>query len=311
VEAPFDFKFSPNVTTYNRKDLGAEDIQGIFKKTDPDLVFFAGWGDEGYNSLFSILKPDQISLLGFDNSYDQSIKQELKALYFKLFKRKNFDYCFVPGIPQKSLALKMGFTDKQILTGAYTADVDKFNTYFELRKNSNTGSGKFLYLGRYIKRKGIFDLWKAYQKYREKGGLWELYCIGTGSEWDNRYEGEGVTHFGFKQPHEIFEVIKDCTAYILPSHFEPWGVSVHEMAAVGMPMILSNQIISGTQFLVSNENGFSFQSGNVDDLCEKMITISGLSEQRLIEFGKKSHEKAQENTPQIWVNNVLSLLTKK
>ncbi len=307
-EAPFEFKFFSNVYTYNRNDLNKASIQLILEKTNPDLVFFAGWSDRGYNSLLGLLKPEQISLLGFDNSFDQSIKQKLKAYYFKTFKKKSFDYCFVPGISQKKLALRMGFSNEQILTGAYTADVDRFNKHYESRKKSNNKSGKFLYLGRYIKRKGIFDLWEAYRRYQKKGGVWDLYCIGTGSEWDNKLEQKGITHFGFKQPGEVSEILRDCSVYILPSHFEPWGVSVHEMAAAGMPMILSDKIMAGTQFLDSGKNGFVFQSGNVEDLCGKMLTISRLGVEKLNEFGEISHNKAQENTPKIWVEKIQRLL---
>ena len=96
--------------------------------------------------------------------------------------------------------------------------------------------------------------------------------------------------------------------YILPSLNEPWGVSVHEMAASGLPLILSDKVGSSDQFLVNNLNGFKFISGNKSSLKENMKKIIKLKDSDLIKMGDKSFELALSITPEIWSKKLISLI---
>ena len=44
------------------------------------------------------------------------------------------------------------------------------------------------------------------------------------------------------QPEDLLAFMSTGKAFVLPSTFEPWGVAVHEFAAAGYPLILSDAV---------------------------------------------------------------------
>ena len=61
-------------------------------------------------------------------------------------------------------------------------------------------------------------------------------------------------------------------AFVLPSRHEPFGIVVLEAWAAGKPVIVSE--VGGLQRLVDGgEDGFFFESGDVDGLAKQMIAL--------------------------------------
>ena len=79
-------------------------------------------------------KKAPVKILGFDTIWKNNLPQKIKSLFFKFKYGHVFDYVFVPGTPQKELALNMGFKIHQIKTGAYTCDFDFFRSIGEKLK---------------------------------------------------------------------------------------------------------------------------------------------------------------------------------
>ena len=73
--------------------------------------------------------------------------------------------------------------------------------------------------------------------------------VGTGKLWDSRVIHPLIKHFGFVQPENLKDIIQDTGIYVLPSKYEPWGVSLHEMVSSGMPVLISENIGSKIYFL--------------------------------------------------------------
>ena len=94
----------------------------------------------------------------------------------------------------------------------------------------------------------------------------------------------------------------------MPSIYEPWGVSVHEIAAAGFPMLLSKNVGSSEEFLDENINGYYFNSGNKREIKEKLKKIINLKETDLLTMGDKSFNLSLRNSPKIWAEKLISLL---
>ena len=142
----------------------------------------------------------------------------------------------------------------------YATDLEPYLNLFKTQTNRQDGPRKFLYVGRYLELKGVKDLWTAYRHYRQRGGDWELHLAGTGELWDERPNVAGMHHHGFMQRDDLMDLAKSCDVLVMPSHYDHWGVAVQEMAAVGLPLILSDQVASGTDFLKDHENGRVFEA---------------------------------------------------
>jgi len=309
-EAPFNIDLSFADESYSREGLTAADMHQKLVDFDPSLILVSGWMDKGYVQECKFWHAKISVVLTMDNHWFGTWRQRLATLVFPIMYRNVYNKAFVPGEVQRQYALRLGFRDSQIETGFYSADVGLFKQYAEklLSAKQTTFPKRFLFLGRYVHHKGIYDMWNAFRRVRQDYPDWELWCVGTGDLYDERPEFDGLKHFGFVQPKDLFPLLLDTGVYILPSHFEPWGVSVHELAVAGFPMILSDQIGAKEAFLNEGANGFEFESGNEEMLETCMRRFASLSEEKLYEMAQESKKMGMSHTPEIWASTLISMI---
>lgn len=309
-EAPFIFKVPDNVILH-KKVSDQMELLSLSKMINPSLILCSGWVDRNYLKIVKYYNQKTPTVLLFDNPWRGTFRQFMATLISPFTLKKIFTHCWLPGSRAKVFAQKLGFSDSQILTGLYSADTPKFskfrNEFLDLKKVKFPKV--FLYVGRYVKHKGLFELWNAFiELQNEDPSDWELWCLGTGEEFDNRILHPKIKHFGFIQPLEMNKYLSQSGIYILPSIYEPWGVSVHEMAAAGFPMLLSENVGSSEEFLEENINGYHFNSGNKLEIKQKLKKIINLKESDLLTMGNKSFNLSLKNSPKIWAEKLISLL---
>tara|TARA_B110001450_G_scaffold134513_1_gene126313 strand:+ start:2518 stop:3558 length:1041 start_codon:yes stop_codon:yes gene_type:complete len=309
-EAPFIFKVPDNVILH-KKVSDQMELLSLSKMINPSLILCSGWVDRNYLKIVKYYNQKTPTVLLFDNPWRGTFRQYMATLISPFTLKKIFTHCWLPGSRAKVFAQKLGFSDSQILTGLYSADTPKFskfrNEFLDLKKVKFPKV--FLYVGRYVKHKGLFELWNAFiELQNEDPSDWELWCLGTGEEFDNRILHPKIKHFGFIQPLEMNKYLSQSGIYILPSIYEPWGVSVHEMAAAGFPMLLSENVGSSEEFLEENINGYRFNSGNKLEIKQKLKKIINLKESDLLTMGNKSFNLSLKNSPKIWAEKLISLL---
>lgn len=311
-EAPFQLDDIPNVRFQTRDpQAGPAPVAQFIAQTAPDLVICSGWMDKGYVTALRSYKKRSPVVLVMDNQWKGSLKQRLMTGVGSLYLRRLFTHAWVAGASQREYALRMGFDPSAVAMGFYSADTELFESVYQAgqAKDRSRFPKRFLYVGRYIHRKGIAELWDAFiaAKQGDTQG-WELICIGTGELFDERKEHPGIAHLGFKQPQELRDILAEGGICVLPSHFEPWGVVVHEMAQAGLPLLLSDTIGAAEEFLVEGDNGFSFRAMDAGSLEQKMRQCMQLSDAQLWQMADRSHAQALSNSPSIWADRLLSFL---
>lgn len=306
-EAPFDFDYG-RVNQYSRKDFDYDSMLDFVISNNTDLIVCSGWVDKDYVKVCKYFKGKIPTVLAFDNQWKGGLKQHVAKIISPFYLKKNFTHAWVPGKKQKEFALKLGFKSKNVKEGFYVADTTMFNQYYESFKSVKEESfpKRFLYVGRYVKHKGIYDLWESFIEFQKNNREWELWCVGTGEEFENRIKHPKIKHFGFLQPDQFTEVIKETGVYILPSHEEPWGVSVQEFASAGYPMLLSDQIGSSEAFFKDKGNGYLFSFSNSNEILEAMNKISSLTEKELINMQLKSIQLSLSITTQKWSETLMT-----
>ena len=165
-------------------------------------------------------------------------------------------------------------------------------------------------MGRYLDFKGVKELWQAFieaNRDRPDAKKWELWCVGTGDLWDDREIHEGIKHFGFVQPRELEAILENTSVFVLPSHKEPWGVVVHEMAVAGFPLLCSDKIGAASLFLAEAKNGFYFKSADKKSLIKALQTAMNMSDKKLYKMAKESHDKGMKLNPKEWAKTILSI----
>ena len=307
-EAPFNFDLS-FCKSISKDTKNLDELKMIIQKFNPDMFLVSGWMDKDYVKISRAWYGKVPTILSLDNHWTGCLKQRLAAVISPFTLLRTFSNAFVPGQVQFNYARKLGFSKSKIQTGFYSADNSKFLEYSKTLMAVNSYEKKrFIYLGRYVKHKGIFDLWDAFKKFRKTHPEWELWCAGTGDQYESRDRSDGIKHFGFVQPSELLPILRECSIYILPSHFEPWGVSVQEMAISGFPLLLSNQIGSREAFLSEGVNGYVFMAGNSDALKNCMDQISNMTRQEFHDMQTESRRLGVTNSPEIWSERLIQFL---
>lgn len=310
-EAPFDLQQEAHYTMHSKDELGDySKILSTVKGFKPDLIVCSGWMDKEYIKLCKTLKNTR-QIVAFDNHWTGTIKQRLAAAAAKKTVLKSFDGAWVPGQPQVAFAQKLGFKKQQIQEGFYCANTTLFSEDSKTSRAFKWEKGlpqKFLFVGRYVQHKGIYEMWQAFKEVHHLHPDWELWCVGTGEEFEQRVVSEGIKHFGFVQPKDFKAIIEQTGAFILPSHFEPWGVVVHEYAVSGFPLLLSSAVGASSKFLEHQKNGFLFESGSREGIKNAMLNFIELSEQEKIEQSKHSFKKGCSYATSNWCEKVLSFI---
>ena len=308
-DAPFQFQFHEDVRLESRSLYDVNSLRKKIGDKNYDLILVSGWADRDYLNALSASKR-AIKVVGFDTWWYGTPKQYLAAIYARFFITGKFNYAFVPGPEQTELALKFGFTEKQILQGIYSCDVPRFSTIAQNRMSrSENSQKKLIYTGRYASEKFIVELCEAMIELHHEGFTqWKLQCIGPGPLFNSRIEHESIVHEGFRQPDELAALMLGGDAFVLPSTFEPWGVVVHEFAAAGYPIVLSDQVGARHAFMDEGRNGFTFKSGDRHELKSALKKIMLTPHHKLLEMGNISATLAKKINPDTWAKTLLQLL---
>lgn len=154
----------------------------------------------------------------------------------------------------------------------------------------------FLYLGRFMKEKGIEELFEATRRlYGEMGDKIVLDLVGF---FDDDYKAQvdqlvedGIAVFhGFQSEPRPYYAAADCV--VMPSYHEGMSNVLLEAAATGRPVITSD--IHGCKEAVDNgKSGLLCRVKDVDDLYEQMRTIAQLSREDRNAMGLAAREKME------------------
>lgn len=154
--------------------------------------------------------------------------------------------------------------------------------------NKDLETQKLLFLGRFGKRKGIFDLLEVFTKLTVKYPNIELYAGGDGEIQkvaqiikNNNIE-KNVHLLGWVQGKKKEELLKKCSFFILPSYNEGMPMSLIEGMAYKNVCISTN--VGGIPKVINNNiNGILIEAGDkkalyssidmllkTEDLCKKL-----------------------------------------
>lgn len=308
-EAPFNFKNISKLKIYDRNNLSLNTMITQISEFNPQLIFCSGWIDKEYLKICKYFRDKKIkTVLCLDNQWKFSLKKVLAVLASPIFIKRNFEMVWVPGKSQRKFASKLGFAKNKIYEGFYSADTSYYEKVFEncLPQKRINFPKRFIYIGRYYEFKGLKELWSAFASFSVEFPEWELWCIGTGDLFPMQHEK--IKHFGFIQPEKLHEFLSQTGVFVLPSRFEPWGVVVHEMAAGGFPLILSDAVGAAEAFLQENENGISYKKESTDELKSAFIKIATSSTEDLIKMGEKSNILSKVISLSSWVDTVKNML---
>lgn len=312
-DAPFNFEEKPLVKVINRNTFKeANALEKWLREINPRLIYCAGWFDKAY--LMAIKNISGVpKIMGLDNIWIGSLRQRLGVFYFKWQLRKIFSHVWIAGTPQYSFARKLGFSDSAIIFGLYTANTNLFHQAFQSwQRKKGEYSKTLLYIGRYVAYKKPLMLAEVFAEIfrADEHNGWTIKFIGSGELYDQliEFQSDGIEISGFVSPCQLPEILSNAGAFCLPSKNEHWGVVIHEAAASGLPLVLSDTCGASSQFLVSDKNGWLFETNNKIELRKTLLKLFNSSSQELIEMSNNSYKLSFQLNHEIWSATLIGTL---
>ena len=162
-----------------------------------------------------------------------------------------------------------------------------------LNENINTvgTTKKYLFIGRYERRKGIQELTSAIAQVNDTNC--EFHFIGPIPE-DKQLKKDNVIYHGeIKNQEEIKKITRNSDVLLCPSYSEGMPNVIMEGMASGLAIIASN--VGAVNLLVDNNNGYLLELNELNNLHQIISKFNTLSADELSKMKKNSVEKIKQN----------------
>ncbi len=177
----------------------------------------------------------------------------------------------------------------------------------------------FLFVGRLVRDKGVFDLVEAFAALNALHGQWELWMVGpdedglqTTLQAEGKRLGGRIRWFGPTPTPERYMAAAD--VFVLPSYREGFGSVIIEAAACGIPSI-AYRIDGVIDAIVDGRTGLFVDKGDIQGLTDAMNRLGAESSTRKT-LGEAAHLRASSefssaSVSKAWLDFYLSVLRGK
>ena len=295
-EIRFAYEILPSWRTRFKKYnlLLNQKVAGALRKANPDVIVCGGYN---YLASWQALRWARRNHVPFllwcestanDHRSGHRMVESLKKNFFD-----KCDGCVVPGTAAAEYARQMGVFSEHIFIAPNAVDNELFASRADnarrnaprIRAELNLPARYFLFSGRLVKSKGVFELWEAYGSLNENlRSQFGLVFAGDGplrSELESIAKSicPGTLRFaGFKQRDELASYYGLADCLVFPTHSDPWGLVVNEAMACGLPVICGQA--AGCAADLVKSNGRLIDSRNVDQLVHAMKEVASDAELR-------------------------------
>jgi glycosyltransferase involved in cell wall biosynthesis len=324
-----EIKFQYEVLPSWRQRFGGYNVllnRGVFSALNqirPDVVlcggynYLASWQSAGW------AKAHRVPLLLWSESTALDRRGGHRVVEF--LKKHFLGLCeaFVaPGKSASQYLKDLGIPDERIFISPNAVDNHLFATSAEdarrgesqVRARLSLPLRYFLYVGRLVRAKGLFELVEAHaqlnDEIRAKVGL---VFVGDGPDRSELIEQAsritpGTIQFpGFVQRDGLPEFYALADALIFPTHSDTWGLVVNEAMACGLPVIATSVAGCVADLVQDGWNGFVVPPGDPSQLAAAMARLAGDSPLR-VEMGARSTQRVEAYSPEAWAEGLVKVV---
>jgi len=252
-----------------------------------------------------------------DSRKGRAVVELLKAEFFR--QCRGF---MVPGKSAAKYLVSHAIEPETIFTAVNAVDNDLFASEAaaarananRLRSDLQLPGRYFLFVGRLVEEKGVFELLSAYASLgREMRQQVGMVFAGDGpcrAELEHRSLSisPGLIKFvGFAQREQLASYYALAEMLILPTYSDTWGLVINEGMACGLPVIVSRLAGCSLDLVTDNWNGKIVEPRDVKSLRLAMQTVAGCQTESL-RMGSNSMKRIAGYTPGTWSGGVLAML---
>jgi glycosyltransferase involved in cell wall biosynthesis len=324
-----EIKFSYQVLRSWRKQISSyncllnKGIGAALEAVRPDAILCGGYNYlASWQALFwARTHNTPFFLWSESNSQDLRSGQALLEMLKGEFLRQCAGFV-VPGKCALEYLRSQGVREDKIFTAVNAVDNERFAQAAEsarrqasqVRVNLGLPERFFLFAGRVVREKGVFELLAAYAKLgsalRQQVGL---VFVGDGAarqplEIEALSVTPGTIQFaGFAQREQLASYYALAQALILPTYSDAWGLVVNEAMACGLPIILSRAAGCGADLVTEGWNGSIVPFKDVNALASAMRSFATKPDLCVI-MGNHSRKRILDYSPKEWSAGVVRMM---
>jgi glycosyltransferase involved in cell wall biosynthesis len=288
-------------------------VASALERAQPDVIVCGGYG---YLASWRVLgwarrRKRPVFLWSESNQQDQRRGMP----HVEMLKRRFIEACsgfVVPGKSAAAYVATFGVPRERIFVAPNAVD----NAFFsreaaavrsraaEMRLQFGLPERYFLYVGRLVLSKGVFDLLEAYSRLApELRNRSELLFVGDGVEQPElearaaAIHPGGVRFAGFAHREQLAVYYAMADALIFPTHTDPWGLVVNEAMACGIPIVATDAGGCVPDLVQDGWNGYVVPKGSPGKLADALAKIA-CSLDLNAAMGARSAQRIEQNSLQ-------------
>lgn len=295
-----EIRFSYEVLPCWRRRIGKynlllnANVNGALHAAAPEVVICGGYNYFASWQAMNWAKRNAVPFLLWSESTASDSRHELFAVeWLKQKFLSNCDGFIVPGRSAQEYLQPFVNGSRRTFLARNAVDIDLFATKCarvqqsadRLRAELALPARYFLFVGRLVNSKGVFDLVRAYAALPAVlRSQVSLVFAGAGPmraelEASAREIYPGTVHFaGFIQRDDLASYYALAECLVMPTHTDPWGLVVNEAMACGLPVICTN--VAGCAADLIQQNGILVRPGDVMQLAQAMQRLASDAELR-------------------------------
>ena len=181
----------------------------------------------------------------------------------------------------------------------YFSDLDRFRAAGSARKEHSRRV--FLFCGSLTMRKGVDLVARAFVRLAREFPNVNLRIAGEGELKETiahvlRPVRQQVEFVGFKSWDELPELYAAADVLCVPSRYDGWGLVVPEGLAAGIPVIATEHMGAGLEFVRNGVNGWLIAAGDEEAVLAAMRAAVLLSDAELAQVGREAQGSVSEHT---------------
>ena len=288
-------------------------VTAALRRAAPDVIVCGGYNYVAFWRALSWARDNEIPFLLWLESTAKD--HRYKSTTIEALKKNFMQQCsafIVPGKASLGYLRQHGISAQQIFVAPNAVDTHFFAHHAEKvrhdpdthRKMLNLPARFFLFAGRLVPEKGIFDLLEAYAMLPlELRQQVALVLVGDGpsrAEISRRAAAIKcglVKIAGFAQREQLASYYALAETFVFPTHTDPWGLVVNEAAACGLPVIASDVAGCVSDLLEDRWNGRVIPAHDIAQLAIAMGELASDAELRAV-MGGRSRDRVHQYSPQ-------------
>jgi glycosyltransferase involved in cell wall biosynthesis len=297
----------------NRSALLNWGVRSALRRASPDAILCGGynyiaswqsmwWARQNHVPFFLWVESTSADL-----RRNNPLIESLKAKFLR-----SSDAFVVPGKSSFAYLRSYGAPEEMIYTAPNAVDIEFFGQGAQeardnaaaLRQALQLPRRYFLFVGRLVSDKGVFDLLHAYGALSaEVRAAVGLVFVGEGiarAELEKRAAAiaSGEVHFaGFVQREQLPSYYGLAEALVFPTHSDPWGLVVNEAMACGLPVISTSVAGCVADLVEDNWNGRVVRAGDTSQFAHAMNELTGDAALRSL-MGRRGQERILRYSPE-------------